>query len=108
MFCPYLSQERWERECEEVEERFTLFRSFVEFPFLGFRGVVGRRGVEYHVWVAAETDHYPKRTPWIFVEPEVPGVEANGRLRLDLKWDENCMFADVVAAAIGHIERFGA
>jgi hypothetical protein len=55
-WCRGLTQERWREECRLVEERFSLFRSFAEPPFLGFRGVVARAGCEYQVTVAAEVD----------------------------------------------------
>ena len=52
-WCQGLTLERWRQECRLVEERFSLFRSFAEPPFLGFRGVVARAGCEYRVTVAA-------------------------------------------------------
>lgn len=53
-WCRGLTLERWREECRLVEERLSLFRSFAELPFLGFRGVVARAGREYEVIVAAE------------------------------------------------------
>lgn len=37
-WCPGLTLERWQEEYRLVEDRFSLFRSFAEAPFFGFRG----------------------------------------------------------------------
>jgi HD-GYP domain-containing protein (c-di-GMP phosphodiesterase class II) len=37
-WCRGLTLERWWEECRLVEERFSLFQSFAEPPFFGFRG----------------------------------------------------------------------
>ena len=68
-WCPELSVDRWRRERREVEARFSLFRSFAEPPFFGFRGVVARAGSAYNVTVAADMDMYPTLQPWVFVTP---------------------------------------
>jgi hypothetical protein len=88
-----------------VEERFSLFRSFAESPFLGFRGVVARAGCEYQVMVAAEMDFYPKYLPWAFVTPSIAGAREDGKVPLDLAWDgEVSRFADVIGAVVLYIE----
>jgi hypothetical protein len=88
-----------------VEERFSLFRSFAEPPFLGFRGVVARSGLEYRVMVAAEMDFYPKYLPWAFVTPSVAGAREDGKLLIDLPWNQNVSrFVDVIEAVIAYIE----
>jgi len=97
--------ERWREECRLVEERFSLFRSFAELPFLGFRGIVARSGSEYRVTVAAEMDMYPKYQPWVFVTPPVAGANADGKLSVDVSWSpETSRFADVVGPVIAHVE----
>ena len=85
-----LTLERWREECRLVEERFSLFWSFAEPPFLGFRGVVARSGFEYRVMVAAEMDFYPKYLPWAFVTPSVAGAREDGKLLIDLPWNQVC------------------
>ncbi len=93
------------RECRLVEERFSLFRSFAEPPFLGFRGVVARAGCEYDVMVAAEMDFYPQYLPWAFVTPSIAGAREDGKVLIDLPWDrEGSRFADVIGAVITYIE----
>jgi hypothetical protein len=88
-----------------VEDRFSLFRSFAEPPFLGFRGVVARAGCEYRVTVAAEMDMYPKYVPWIFVEPHLAGAREDGKLSINLPWDREASgFADVIGVVILYIE----
>src|ERR1700674_5242862 len=86
VWCRGLTLERWRQECLLVEERFSLFRSFAEAPFFGFRGVVARAGCEYRVTVAAEMDFYPQYLPWVFVEPHLAGAREDGKLCLDLAW----------------------
>ena len=104
-WCPGLTLERWLQECRLVEERFSLFRSFAETPFFGFRGVVSRAGCEYHVTVAAEMDMYPKYLPWAFVTPCIAGAREDGKLSIDLPWDRAAsFFADVIGAVIMYIE----
>ena len=88
-----------------MEERFYLFRSFAEPPFLGFRGVVARSGFEYRVMAAAEMDFYPKYLPWAFVTPSIVGAREDGKLLIDLPWDrEESRFVDVIGAVIIYIE----
>jgi hypothetical protein len=104
-WCPGLTIQRWQEECRLVEERFSLFRSFAEAPFFGFRGVVARAGCEYQVTVAAEMDMYPKYAPWVFVEPRLAGAKENGKVSLDLPWDgEASRFADVIGTVVLYIE----
>lgn len=81
---PGLTLMRWQEECRLVEERFSLFQSFAELPFFGFRGIVARAGCEYRVMVAAEMDVFPKFAPWVFVTPAVPGTREDGKLCLDV------------------------
>jgi hypothetical protein len=88
-----------------VEERFSLFGSFAEPPFLGIRGMVARSGFEYRVMVAAEMDFYPKYLPWAFVTPFLAGAREDGKLSLDLAWDgEVSRFVDVIEVVILYIE----
>jgi hypothetical protein len=104
-WCRGLTLERWRSECRLVEERFSLFRSFAEPPFLGFRGVVARSGCEYRVLVAAEVEFYPKYLPWAFVTPSIVGARENGELSLDLAWDgEASKFVDVIGTVTTYIE----
>jgi len=104
-WCRGLTPERWRSECRLVEERFSLFRSFAEPPFLGFRGVVARSGFEYRVMVAAEMDFYPKYLPWAFVTPSIAGAREDGKLLIDLPWNQNVSrFVDVIEAVIAYIE----
>jgi hypothetical protein len=104
-WCRGLTLERWRSECRLVEERFSLFRSFAEPPFLGFRGVVARAGCEYGVMVAAEMDFYPEYLPWAFVTPSVSGAREDGKLLIDLPWDgEASRFVDVIGAVVLYIE----
>jgi hypothetical protein len=100
-----LTLERWQEECRLVEERFSLFRSFAEAPFFGFRGIVARSGSEYRVSVAAEMDMYPKYQPWVFVTPTILGARENGKLCVDVSWNPDSRFADVLGAVIAHVER---
>jgi hypothetical protein len=87
-----------------VGERFSLFRSFAEPPFLGFRGVVARSGCEYRVLVAAEMDFYPRYLPWAFVTPSIAGAREDGKLFLDLAWDGDASrFVDVIGAVVLYI-----
>jgi hypothetical protein len=96
---------RWQEECRLVEERFSLFRSFAEPPFLGFRGVVARSGCEYDVMVAAEMDVYPQYLPWAFVTPSIAGAREDGKLSIDLPWDgEAARFVDVIGVVVLYIE----
>jgi hypothetical protein len=87
-----------------VEERFSLFRPFADAPFFGFRGIVARSGCEYRVTVAAEMDMYPKYVPWAFIEPNVEGANADGRLCVDVGWRRDSTFADVIGAVVLYIE----
>ena len=104
-WCRGLTLERWRSECRLVEERFSLFRSFAEPPFLGFRRVVARAGCEFRVLVAAEMDFYPKYLPWAFVTPSIVGAREDGNLLIDLPWDQNVSrFVDVIGAVIIFIE----
>ena len=104
-WCRGLTLERWRSECRLVEERFSLFRSFAEPPFLGFRGVVARAGCEYDLMVAAEMDFYPRYLPWAFVTPSIAGARADGKLSIDLPWDgEAFFFAEVIGAVVLYIE----
>lgn len=104
-WCPGLTMERWREECRVVEERFSLFRSFAEPPFLGFRGIVSRAGCECRVTVAAEMDMYPKYPPWVFVTPTILGAREDGKLSLNVSWSpETCRFADAIGAVIAHVE----
>lgn len=104
MLCKNMPLERWERERDVVEERFSLFRPFFEPPFLGFRGIVARSGSEYHVTVAAETDMYPNYVPWVFVTPTIPGAREDGELCVDVGWTSDSTFADVIGAVVLYIE----
>jgi hypothetical protein len=88
-----------------VEERFSLFRSFAESPFLGFRGIVSRAGYEYRVTVAAEMDMYPKHVPWVYITPLIAGARDDGKLRIDVGWSSDSTFADVVGVVIAWIEQ---
>jgi len=103
-WCQGLTPERWREECRLVEERFSLFRSFAEAPFFGFRGIVARSGSEYHVTVAAEMDMYPKYQPWVFVTPTILGAHENGKLCVDSSWNAQSRFVDVIGAVIAHVE----
>lgn len=103
-WCPGLTPERWQEECRLVEERFSLFRPFAESPFFGFRGIVSRSGCAYRVTVAAEMDIYPKYVPWVFTEPHVEGANADGKLRIDVGWQRDSTFADVIGALIAYID----
>jgi hypothetical protein len=104
-WCRGLTLERWRSECRLVEERFSLFRAFAEPPFLGFRGVVARSGFEYRVMVAAEMDFYPRYLPWAFVTPSVAGAREDGKLLIDLPWNQNVSrFVHVIEAVIAYIE----
>ena len=104
-WCRGLTLERWREECRLVERQFSLFQSFAEMPFFGFRGIVARSGSEYHVTVAAEMDMYPKYKPWVYVSPTIAGANADGKLRVDVPWNPgNSMFADVIGAFIIHLE----
>jgi hypothetical protein len=96
--------ERWREECRLVEERFSLFRAFAEAPFFGFRGIVARSGVEYRVSVAAEMDMYPRFQPWVFVTPTILGAREDGKLCLDVSWNPDSTFADVIGATVLYIE----
>ena len=87
-----------------MEERFSLFRSFAERPFFGFRGIVARAGSEYHVSVAAEMDMYPQYEPWVFVTPPVAGARQDGKLRVDVLWRSDSTFAAVIEAVVRHVE----
>ncbi len=88
-----------------MEQRFSLFQSFAEAPFFGFRGIVARSGSEYRVTVAAQMDVYPNHLPCVFVEPPLAGAKENGKLLIDLPWDlETSSFADVIRAVILYIE----
>jgi hypothetical protein len=80
---PGLTRRRWEKECQLVEERFSLFRPFAEAPFFGFRGIVARSGCEYRVTVAAEMDMYPKYAPWAYITPTILGSRQDGKLWVD-------------------------
>jgi hypothetical protein len=103
---PRLTLARWREECRLVEERFSLFRSFAEAPFFGFRGIVARSGVKYHVSVAAGMDMYPKYQPWVFVTPIILGAREDGKLSVDVSWSpETSRFADVFGAVTAHVER---
>lgn len=99
-----LMPERWRCECRLVEERFSLFRSFAEPSFLGFPGVTARAGCEYRVTVAAEMDFYPQYLPWVFVTPSIGGAREDGKLSLNLAWQCDSSFADVVGVVIQNIE----
>ncbi len=100
-WCRGLTLDRWRSECRLVEERFSLFRSFAEPPFLGFRGVVASSGCEYQVMAAAEMDLYPRYLPWAFVT----GAREDGKLSINLSWDsEASRFADVIEAVVLYIE----
>ena len=104
-WCPYVTLQRWQDECERVEERFSLFRPFAEAPFLGFRGIVSRSGSAYHVTVAAEMDMYPKLPPWVFVSPPMAGAREDGKLCLDVPWNpETSTFATVIQAVVAYID----
>lgn len=103
-WCRHLSFERWNYECGLVEERSSLFQPFAESPFLGFRGIVARAGFEYKVTVAAEMEFYPKVHPWVFVTPVISASNANGNLCLDVGWNPQSTFAEVIGAVITHIE----
>lgn len=96
--------ERWREECRLVEERFSLFRAFAEAPFFGFRGIVARSGVEYRVSVAADMDTYPKYQPWVFIKPPILGAREDGKLVLDVSWNSDSTFADMIGAVIAHVE----
>jgi hypothetical protein len=100
-----LTLECWQEECRLVEDRFSLFRSFAEAPFFGFRGIVARSGVEYRVSVAAEMDMYPKYHPWVFVTPTILGAREDGKLCVDVAWSPGTSrFADMIGAVIAHVE----
>lgn len=104
-WCPGLTLERWREECRLVEERFSLFRAFAEAPFLGFRGIVARSGVEYRVSVAAEMDVYPKYPPWVFVDPHITAANERGKLCVDVSWSpETSRFTDVIGTTVLYIE----
>jgi hypothetical protein len=104
-WCPGLTLERWQEECRLVEERFSLFRSFAEAPFFGFRGIVSRAGCEYRVSVAAEMDMYPKYQPWVFVTPTILGAREDGKICIDVTWStQTSRFVDEIGAVVGHVE----
>jgi hypothetical protein len=103
-WCRGLTLDRWRCECRLVEEQFSLFRSFAEPPFLGFRGVVARSGCEYQVMAAAEMDLYPKYVPWAFVTPSIVGAREDGKLLIDLPWRPDSSFVDVIEAVVLYIE----
>ncbi len=55
--------------------------------------------------VAAEMDFYPKYLPWAFVTPYVAGAREDGKLLIDLPWDqEESRFVDVIGALVLYIE----
>lgn len=88
-----------------MEEQFSLFSSFVEMPFLGFRGIVARGGCAYRVMVAAEMDMYPTFAPWVYVTPTLPGASADGKVCIDDQWQpETSTFASVIAVVIAQVE----
>jgi hypothetical protein len=88
-----------------VEERFSLLSSFVEMPFLGFRGVVSRGGTLYRVRVAAEMDMFPTLAPWAYVSPTLPGACEDGKTRIDDPWQpETSRIASVIAAVVARID----
>jgi hypothetical protein len=104
-WCPGLTLERWHEEYRLVEERFSLFRSFAETPFFGFRGVVARSGSEYHVTVAAEMDMYPRFQPWVFMTPTILGAREDGKLSVNVAWSPTTSrLADVIGATVLYIE----
>jgi hypothetical protein len=104
-WCPGLTLERWQEECRLVEERFSLFRSFAEAPFFGFRGIVSRAGCEYLLSVAAEMDMYPKYQPWVFVTPTILGAREDGKISLDGSWSrETSRIVDVIGTTVSYIE----
>ena len=104
-WCPHLTPERWEKECRQVEERFSLFEPFVEIPFLGFRGVVARGGQQYRVTVAADMDMYPTLRPSVYVTPSLPGARADGKVCIDDPWQpETSSFASVIATVMTRVE----
>jgi len=88
-----------------VEERFSLFSSFVEMPFLGFRGVVSRDGILYRVMVAAEIDMYPTLRPSVYVSPPLPGGRDSGKVCIDEPWlPETSRFAPIIGEVVKKIE----
>jgi hypothetical protein len=103
-WCPGLTLRRWQEECQLVEERFSLFRPFAEMPFLGFRGIVSRSGSVFNITVAAEMDMYPKYVPWVFVTPTILGAREDGKLCVDVSWQRDSTFADVIGALIAYID----
>ena len=58
----------------------------------------------YNVTVAAEMDLYPKYVPWVFTEPHVEGANADGKLRIDVGWQRDSRFADVIGALIAYFD----
>lgn len=104
-WCRGLTPTRWQEECRLVEERFSLFRSFAELPFFGFRGIVSRAGCEYRVMVAAEVDMYPKYQPWVFVTPTILGAREDGKLGVDVTWStQTSRFVDEIGRVALYIE----
>jgi hypothetical protein len=103
-WCPGLTLERWQEECRLVEDHFSLFQSFAEAPFFGFRGIVSRSGSVYNVTVAAEMDVYPKYVPWVFVTPTILGAREDGKLCVDVGWHRDSTFADVIGTSITYID----
>jgi hypothetical protein len=62
------------------------------------RGIVARSGCEYRVTVAAEMDMYPKYMPWVYITPCVAGARDDGKLRIDVGWQGDSTFADLIGA----------
>jgi hypothetical protein len=99
-----LTLRRWQAECRLVEERFSLFRPFAEAPFFGFRGIVSRPASIYNITVAAEMDTYPKYVPLVFVTPTILDAREDGKLCVDVDWQRDSTFADVIGALIAYID----
>jgi len=47
---------------------------------------------------------YPKYVPWVFVTPNILGEREDGKLGVDVGWQRDSIFGDVIGAVVLDIE----
>ena len=84
-----LTEIRWQREVELMQENFPAFSWFAEAPWFGFQGRLKgpRSGRLYEVVLEGREDLYPETYPSTYIDPSIGGnwrANRNGRSQSEL------------------------
>src|SRR6266481_2805933 len=68
-----ITQKRWHREKELIQDHYPNFKPFLEEPWFGFQGhLLGRRtGRLYEVVIEGHAEKYPQYKPAVYMQPRI-------------------------------------